>query len=114
MATTMTIPGIETTYPYEATSPGVARYQCVECGGWERADRANGRIVHRKRCESRTQPPAAAAEIAAETARARRSDLERFARQVRRTGMTRGRDADVAECVRLGLLSESDAMNTDD
>jgi hypothetical protein len=33
---------------------------------------------------------------------------------VRRTGMTGGQDTLVAECVRKGFLSESDAMNTDD
>lgn len=112
--TTNDIPGIKTTFPYEATSPGVARYQCEECGAWERANKDNGRLVHGKRCDSRPQPPSAAAAIAAETAAARRSELERFARQVKRTHMTRGRDEDVRECVRLGLLTENDAMNTDD
>lgn len=106
--------GIKTTYPYEATSPGVARHQCAECGAWERSDKGAGRLQHSKRCESRPQPATAAAAIAEESTRARRSELERFARQVRRTGLTRGRDADVAECVRLGLLSEAQAMNTDD
>lgn len=106
--------GIKTTYPYETTSPGVARHQCEECGAWERADKGAGRLLHSKRCDSRPQPASAAAAIAEESARERRTELERFARQVRRTGLTRGRDADVAECVRLGLLSESSAMDTDD
>lgn len=108
------IPGIKTTYPYETTSPGVARYQCEECGAWERADKDHGRLAHNKRCDSRPQPPAAASAIADEATKARRSELERFARQVKRTHMTHGRDADVRECVRLGLLTENDAMNTDD
>jgi hypothetical protein len=112
--TDSTTGGLKTTYPYESTSPGVARYQCEECGAWERADKAAGRLTHSRRCESRPQPPAAAAAIAEEVARARRAELERFARSVRRTGSTRGRDEDVRECVRLGLLTESDAMNTDD
>ena len=44
----------------------------------------------------------------------RKSELQKFAQEVRATGMTHGRDADVQECVRLGYLSVSDAMNTDD
>lgn len=42
------------------------------------------------------------------------AELAKFAAQVRRTGLTHGRDADVAECVRLGLLTENHALNTDD
>ena len=67
--------------------------------------------MHSKRCDSRPQPPAAAAELAT---RAQRDKLRDFARQVKRTHMTHGRDTDVRECVRLGLLTENDAMNTDD
>lgn len=44
----------------------------------------------------------------------RLEELRRFADSVRRTGLTHGRDADVAECVRLGFLTDSAAMNTDD
>lgn len=44
----------------------------------------------------------------------RLADLRRFANQVRRTGLTHGRDADVAECVKFGLLTAGDAMNSDD
>ena len=44
---------INSTYPYETSSPGVARHQCDECGAWERADK--GAIRHSKRCESRAQ-----------------------------------------------------------
>jgi hypothetical protein len=40
--------------------------------------------------------------------------LRKFATDVRRTGLTKGRDADVAEAVRSGYLSVDDAMNTDD
>ena len=40
--------------------------------------------------------------------------LKTFADNVRRTGLTQGRDRDVLEAVRRGFLSESDAMNTDD
>lgn len=106
--------GITTTYPYEATSPGVARNQCVECGAWERSDKAGGQLKHSKRCDSRPQPACA---VAADTKRAEESryaDLRTFARQVRKTGMTKGRDQDVRDAVAAGLLSESDAMNIDD
>ncbi len=45
---------------------------------------------------------------------ARDAELRKLASQVRRSGMTNGRDDDVLEAVRRGYLSESDAMNTDD
>lgn len=106
--------GINTTYPYETTSPGVARNQCAECGAWERSDKAGGQLKHSKRCDSRPQPACAIAAQTVRAAEARRSDLEKFARQVRKTGMTSGRDQDVRDAVAAGLLSESDAMNTDD
>lgn len=113
------IPGLTTTYPYESTDPGVARHQCEECGGWQRADKADkgmavGEIRHSKNCDSKPQIPAVAEVLAAQAAKSRRSELERFAARVRRTGLTSGRDADVAECVRLGLLTAGAAMNTDD
>lgn len=88
-----------TTYPYEA-SPGVARHQCTECGGWERSDK--GAIRHSKGCDSKAQVSEPAVRLAA------------FARDVRRTALTKGRDNDVLDAVRRGYLSESDAMNTDD
>lgn len=94
---------IETTYPYEATSPGVARHQCLECGGWERSDK--GAIRHSKRCDSKPQATAPAREI---------NELRTFARNVREFGLTKGRDKDVLGAVRAGYLSVSDAMNTDD
>ena len=114
-----TIPGLKITFPYEAIDPGVARVQCEECGKWQRADKADkgllvGEILHSKHCESRPQIPAVADALAARSAKAKRSDLERFAAQVRRTGLTHGRDSDVAECVKLGLLTAGAAMNSDD
>lgn len=100
--------GLTTTYPYEATSPGVARHQCDECGGWERSD--VGRIRHGRRCDSRPQ-----AEIAGGQDEAPRDqELSTFASYVRRTGLTGGRDRDTLDAVREGLLSVDDAMNTDD
>lgn len=164
---TETTTGIEMTYPYEATSPGVARHQCSECGAWERADQNGGRIRHGRRCESRPQAsqpaaaaaapprPAAAALVATYTKQGNvwclriagavapgteiavtkrdgstkteivgepigdgvyqiATDLRAFGQQVRRTGMTGGRDQDVLEAVRAGYLSQSAAMNTDD
>lgn len=114
MTTTSETAGINTTYPYEATSPGVARHQCQECGGWERSDKAGGQIRHSKRCDSKPQPVCAVTASAARAEESRYADLRTFARRVRKTGLTKGRDQDVLDAVRLGLLSESDAMNTDD
>lgn len=102
-----TMSTIETTYPYETTSPGVARHQCTECGGWERSDK--GTIRHSKRCESRAQVVTVAAPSVKST-----NELRDFGSKVRRTGMTGGRDEDVLAAVRQGHLSVSDAMNTDD
>jgi|ERR1044071_974867 hypothetical protein len=114
MTTTNETAGITTTYPYEATSPGVARHQCQECGAWERSDNNGGRLRHSKRCDSQPQPTCAVAADAKRAEESRYADLRTFARQVRKTGMTKGRDQDVLDAVRAGLLSESDAMNTDD
>lgn len=69
-------PGLKVTYPY-TTSPDVARYQCAECGGWERSDKDDGEIHHSKRCDSRPQSPAVAAALGARAAKARTSYLER-------------------------------------
>ncbi|MDQ1446838.1 MAG: hypothetical protein QOI20_3302 [Acidimicrobiaceae bacterium] len=103
---TTTNNGLTTTYPYEATSPGVARHQCDECGGWERSDK--GTIRHSKRCESRPQATVATPVSTEQDA------LRTFGRNVRHYGLSKGRDADVLAAVRAGYLSESDAMNTDD
>ena len=106
---------LNTTFPYETTSPGVARHQCVECGGWERSDKNNGQIRHSKRCDSRPQHAAAAVvETAVDEQTVRGEQLKAFGRDVRRTGMTHGRDNDVLEAVHGGYLSETDAMNCDD
>lgn len=98
--------GIETTYPYETTSPGVARHKCLECGAWERADK--GPIAHGRRCSSRPQA------VSVPGPAATRGDLARFSRDVRRTGLTKGREQDTVDAVRAGFLSVSDVMNTDD
>jgi hypothetical protein len=104
METTTTL---VTTYPYEATSPGVARHQCEECGGWERSDK--GPIRHSKRCESRPQ----AVPLTTET-EAGKDELRKFASDVRTYSQTKGRDADTLSAVRAGYLSVNDAMNVDD
>lgn len=111
--TNQVVTGLTTTYPYEATSPGVARHQCDECGGWERSDA--GQIRHGRRCESRPQAKIPAAKINREISEALRDqELSAFAADVRRTGLTRGRDRDTLDAVRRGLLSVDDAMSTDD
>ena len=102
-----------------AYDDGVARVACNECRAWSKTDQAiggvaAGEIRHAKSCESRPQIPSVAKAHAALAAKERRNSLERFAANVRRTGLTLGRDADVAECVRLGLLTENHALNTDD
>jgi hypothetical protein len=54
--------GISVSYPYEATDPGVGRYQCNECGHWSRGDKRDkgapraGWIRHSKNCDSKPQP----------------------------------------------------------
>jgi hypothetical protein len=40
--------------------------------------------------------------------------LRKLAKDVKRSGMAKGRDEDVLEAVRRGYLSEDAAMNTDD
>ena len=104
---TNTIPGIKVTHPY--ADPADARYQCEECGAWSATNQGKGvEISHGKRCESRPQ-------VASVAAKSPTNDrLAKFAADVRRTGLTKGRDQDVADAVRLGYLSTSDAMNTDD
>ena len=99
--------------------PERARVECAECRSWNNTDGTTGKvlpgeIVHSKHCDSKPQIQSVAAVFAKRAERANRSELSRFAARVRRTGVTNGRDADVAECVRLGLLSAGDAMNTDD
>lgn len=79
-------------------------YHCTECGRWEKADKG-GVIRHSKHCDSQAQ----AHVVAAPT-----TPLETFARDVRRTATTKGRDADVLTAVRTKRLSVDDAMNTDD
>ena len=110
-------PGLKVTV--DAHFPERARVQCEECGKWTTTDSTTGKvlpgeIVHSKHCDSKPQIPSVAAVLAKRAERDNRSELSRFAARVRRTGVTHGRDADVADCVRLGLLSASDAMNTDD
>lgn len=92
------------TSTHPAYPEGVLRHKCTECGKWERSDK--GPILHSKSCDSRDQatltPPTNEREIA------------KFASNVRRTALTKGRDADVLAAVRAGLLSVDSAMNTDD
>ena len=93
------------TFPL-AGRPTKLRLKCATCGRSQKADK--GRIAHMDSCATKEQP---AAQIVVE-----HDDtlLREFAANVRRTGLTGGHDDLVAECVRKGFLSESDAMNTDD
>lgn len=91
------------------TLNGSTRYRCPDCGHWEYAGKA---IKHSKRCD---YPKLQSAEITAKAeAQAEADRLYRFAQSVKRTGMSHGNTDDLAECVRRGLISQSDAMNLDD
>lgn len=118
-----------------AASPGDVWVECLDCGGCGYTSR--GAMMHRRTCRSRQQfaeaTPLEDAALAAQSVMsradarsaavldreiaddaARDAELRKLASQVRRSGMTNGRDDDVLEAVRRGYLSESDAMNTDD
>lgn len=92
--------------------------ECRTCG------RANylskGPIGHKRGCATGAQYSVTGYKIPAkqldrEIAEAvHDQELLSFARNVRRFGLTKGRDADVLEAVQKGYLSMSDAMNTDD
>lgn len=72
---------------------------------------SKGPIGHKRGCST------SSAQYAAEPAQAvavAPDQLRRFADDVRRTGLSKGRDEDVLAAVRGGYLSESDALNTDD
>ena len=103
--------GLNVTFPY-VTDPAVARYQCQECGGWERADKKNGWIRHSKRCDSKPQAAPSATDRANASLLAaaktpakqldreiaesvRDSELRAYADNVRRTGLTKGRTEDL-------------------
>lgn len=83
--------------------------ECRDCGACNYLSR--GKILHRRRCSARAQYGDAIKPAAAPAAP---DKLARFASEVRRTSLTHGRDEDVFQAVRAGLLSENDAMNADD
>jgi hypothetical protein len=91
--------------------------ECRTCG------RANylskGPIGHKRGCATGAQysaiPKTPAAQLDREIAKSvRDQELRTFANNVRRTGLTKGRDQDTLDAVRKGFLSVDDAMNTDD
>jgi hypothetical protein len=94
----------------------------VECRTCGRANYlSKGPIGHKRGCATGAQYSAAgyaktpAKQLDREIAESvRDQELRTFASNVRRTGLTKGRDEDVLEAVRKGFLSDSDAMNTDD
>ena len=106
---------IETTHPYEATSPGVARYQCAECGKWERSDKGN--IVHSKSCESKLQGNSAPSNQTVEQAAtfaAGRNFTPAEKRAIRAGSIAQVlSDREIVEAVKFGKVSLSDAMNRD-
>lgn len=83
--------------------------ECRDCGKANYLSK--GPINHKRGCSSsRAQY---GTPVSAEPAKTP-DQLHSFAADVRRTGLTKGRDEDVLAAVRGGYLSESDAMNTDD
>jgi len=72
-----------------------------------------GEIRHAKYCDSKAQAPAVAAELAKRAARDTDDRFRRLANQIRRSGIVKCSQEDLAELVRRGLLSVNDAMNTD-
>jgi hypothetical protein len=94
--------------------------ECRDCGKANYLSR--GPINHKRGCaSSRAQYNAAghvktpAAQLDREISEsARDQELKTFASNVRRTGLTKGRDQDTLDAVREGYLSEADAMNVDD
>lgn len=86
-------------------------YTCSECFRTANSNPGMDQITHTRSCVSRPQVAGQPKVNAADVEDAR---LESFAREVRRTGLTKGRDEDVVEAVRRGYLSLSDAMNSDD
>jgi hypothetical protein len=113
----------------EPAPDGDTWIECKECGAANWLSKLTkhgvdaGKLGHRSRCRSRQQyvpgacKPSAksAAELDREIGESLRDEeLRKFADNVRRTGMSKGRDEDVAESVRRGFLSVDDAMNTDD
>ena len=112
----------------ETLPDGDTWIECKECGASDLLSKLlkrgidPGKLAHRSRCHSKQQytPGAASgtkspAELDREIDESLRDEeLRKLADNVRRTGMTKGRDEDVAEAVRKGFLSVDDAMNTDD
>lgn len=100
--------GLAVTFPYADSSE--PRYQCSECGGWERG--IGCQIRHSKRCDSRPQP---GREVVSARAAAPTADVlqnQRDADRLRREGLAG--DMDRLAAVQRGFLSVSDAMNSDD
>ncbi len=113
-------PGLIVTTPWAAPpiSDKARRFQCAECKGWAREDKADkgllaGEIRHAKYCDSKAQAPAVAAELAKRAARDVDDRFRRLANQIRRSGIVKCSQEDLAEFFSRGLLSVNDAMNAD-
>lgn len=90
-------------------SDGDLWIECRTCG--RASYLSKGPIGHKRGCSTSAQYSAS---VAASETTPTPDQLRSFGASVRRSGLTKGRDADVLEAVRSGCLSESDAMNTDD
>lgn len=100
-----------------ATDATITHYTCETCYRTGVSTHRDGFVNHRRDCSTKEQPAAETAAVATETATAstQAADLNNLASDVRRTAMTgRHSDRDLLDAVRLGYLSESAAMNSDD
>jgi hypothetical protein len=91
------------------------KHEVTEHGRWVECSCGAGEYLpkqlrHRRACRSCAQWTDTPVAIEAAPV----AELQTFAADVRRTGLTKGRDEDVLQAVRRKHLSMSDAMNSDD
>lgn len=95
-----------------ATDPNNDGDLWIECTCGGCGYQSRGPITHRRSCSNKVQY--SAQPVMAVVAAAPADEIATFARDVRRSGLTRGRDAEVLQAVREGHLTWNAAMNTDD
>lgn len=94
----------------ETKADGDTWVECRDCGRCNYLSK--GQIMHGRRCTAKAQY--SATPVAAPAVKDDDAALRQHAANVRRTGLTLGRDEETYEAVRRGHLSMSAAMNTDD
>ena len=94
-----------------ALHPSIVQFKCDECGGSGVSTFQNGRISHAKWCETKPQPTYGEQAPVKKTAKQLDTEIEetlqdaalrKLAKDVKRSGMAKGRDEDVLEAVRRG------------